>query len=63
MDLQLKVIAVAEEGGEIRSEMKGPKSVFGYICYFIFFIPVFFLLCGVGLYKGIHPPSLACTFS
>ncbi|PSR88012.1 hypothetical protein CEY00_Acc31042 [Actinidia chinensis var. chinensis] len=33
--------------------MKGPKSVFGYICYFIFFIPVFFLLCGVGLYKGV----------
>ncbi|GFS29962.1 hypothetical protein Acr_00g0009390 [Actinidia rufa] len=45
MDLQLKVIAVAEERGEIRSEMKGPKSVFGYICYFIFFIPVFFFLC------------------
>ncbi|PSS30780.1 hypothetical protein CEY00_Acc06065 [Actinidia chinensis var. chinensis] len=33
--------------------MEGPKSVFGYICYFIFFIPVFCFLCAIGCYKGI----------
>ncbi|XAR73937.1 hypothetical protein NMG60_11008074 [Bertholletia excelsa] len=33
--------------------MELPKTVLGYICYFIFFLPVFFVLFGIGFAKGL----------
>ncbi|GMP28182.1 hypothetical protein CsSME_00003834 [Camellia sinensis var. sinensis] len=33
--------------------MEGPKTILGYVCYSIFFLPVFIILFIIGFYKGI----------
>ncbi|GMP28181.1 hypothetical protein CsSME_00003834 [Camellia sinensis var. sinensis] len=52
MYMPLKSSAVEEEG-EINSEMEGPKTILGYVCYSIFFLPVFIILFIIGFYKGL----------